>query len=260
MTLLQAILLGIVQGITEFLPVSSSGHLELAQLLLGLENLDKLILFDLACHLGTLLAIFYVFWNQILATFHDTTRLKQLAIAILPLFPLLLVLKPIKHTFDQPELLYLFFLITACLLFIGCRFGKEKSRPVLQKSRWRDALAIGIFQAGAIFPGVSRSGSTISGASLMGWSRQEAVLFSFLLAIPTILGGTTLEVYKLFKGVEASSAGVGSLHYLAGFITSFIVGIAALKLLIQVVNKDKMMLFVWYCLAISLFSFLTFTV
>lgn len=259
MTLLQAILLGIVQGITEFLPVSSSGHLELAQVLLGLENLHLLILFDLCCHLGTLLAIFYVFWNQIIATFGDRVRLKQLAIAILPMFPLVLVLKPIKHTFDRPDLLFIFFMITALLLYLGTRFAKISSPEKRKERRWTDPLCIGIFQAAAIFPGVSRSGSTISGACLMGWSRQEALLFSFLLAIPTIFGATVLEGYKLFKGVEGGAPGVEAVHYIAGFLTSFFVGIVALKALIQVVNKDKMMIFVWYCIGISLFSFLMFT-
>jgi undecaprenyl-diphosphatase len=261
LNLIQAIILGVIQGLTEFLPVSSSGHLILGQLLLGLDNLGQYILFDLVCHLGTLIAILVVFRKQIYRSFFiDRTRLLQIGVAILPLFPLLIILKPIKDIFDQPEYLSLFFGCTSLLLFLGLRFGHEKKKMFFYAHRWRDPFVIGLFQAFAIFPGVSRSGSTISGARLLGWSREEALSFSFLIAIPTILGGSLLEVVKLLTSSEAHVNGVtGYGVYIAGFVTSLVVGYAALRLLMQLVLKDNLMMFVWYCLGLSLFCFFMFT-
>ncbi|MEM1282577.1 MAG: undecaprenyl-diphosphate phosphatase [Chlamydiota bacterium] len=260
MSLLQAIILGVIQGLTEFLPVSSSGHLILGQIFLGLESLEKYILFDLVCHLGTLLAILSVFYKQLYhAVFIDRSRLLQICIAILPLFPLLIIMKPIKGIFDQPQFLFLFFGITALFLFLGLRFGHEKKERLLHAHRWRDPLVIGLFQAFAIFPGVSRSGSTISGARLIGWSKERALNFSFLIAIPTILGGFVLEVLKLYRSLDPNiNEGIETGAYIAGFLTSFIVGYGALRLLMKLVLKDGLMVFVWYCLAVSLFCFFMF--
>lgn len=260
MSLIQAIILGVIQGLTEFLPVSSSGHLILGQILLGLENLEQYILFDLVCHLGTLIAIFSVFYKQFYhSVFVDRTRLWQICIAILPLFPLLFVLKPVKEVFDQPQFLFFFFASTALLLFLGLRLGREKKETLLHAHRWRDAFVVGLFQVYAIFPGVSRSGSTISGARLLGWSREEALTFSFLIAIPTMLGGAILEMTKLFLSSDPNvngSAGVDV--YIAGFLTSLIVGYGSLRLLMKLVLKDSLMVFVWYCLGLSLFCFFIF--
>src|ERR1700722_19484541 len=123
MTLLQAIILGIVQGLTEFLPVSSSGHLALAQRLLGLENLHQYIIFDLVCHLGTLLAVLFVFRKTLQQLFvTQRALLFKVGFGTLPLFPLLFLIKPIKTLFDQPQFLGLFFFITALLLWCGIRF------------------------------------------------------------------------------------------------------------------------------------------
>lgn len=260
MTTLEAILLGIVQGITEFLPVSSSGHLQFFQTLLGIKNLDNYILFDLVCHMGTLLAILIIFRKEILESFtRNTLYLKQISLAILPLFPLLLVMKPIKKTYEDPYYLGFFFLATAALLFIGVKLGKDRTSQSLQKTRWRDAFAVGTVQALAIFPGVSRSGSTISAARMMGWSREKAVTFSFLLAIPTILGGTMLEVLKLSTGT-VSVAEVGLSQYVIGFLFSFIVGYGSLNLLKRIVLRDGLMVFVWYCLGIGFLSIYLFTI
>ena len=222
MSTLEAIFLGILQGLTEFLPVSSSGHLTLGQALIGLQDLHNFIIFDLICHLGTLLAIFVIYRNDILQLFtSDKRRFGQLVLATLPLFPLVLLLKPIKALFDQTQYLGFFFIITAFLLYLGIRYGsvKAKTHP------WRDALAIGMFQAVAIVPGISRSGATISGARILGWQTQEAVTFSFLLAIPAILGGTAVELLQLLlKSQTASAASIGIMPYAAGFATSLASG------------------------------------
>lgn len=251
MTTLDALILGIVQGITEFLPVSSSGHLHLFEHLLGFKELDRYIVFDLACHLGTLLAIFLVFFQSIKNLFFDKTRLYQIIIATLPLFPLVFIMKPIKAIYGDPSYLGMFFILTSVILFIGVYFGKTVSVPQREKKRWHDAFYIGLWQAAAILPGVSRSGSTISGARLLGWNATDAVTFSFLLAIPTILGGTVLELFNWFKHPEAI-ANLPSEHYLVGFFVSFFTGLAALKVLFYVVTHNKFSYFAWYCLFLGI--------
>ena len=258
MSTLEAIILGILQGLTEFLPVSSSGHLELGQHLLGLTNLDSYIIFNLVCHLGTLLALVIVFSTQIKAAFlTERTRFIQVILGTLPLFPLVLILKPIKSVFDQPQYLGWCFLLTALFLYLGIRLGSIASQVQLDRRKWSDPLIIGLFQAVAILPGVSRSGSTISAGRILGWSRQEAVTFSFLLAIPAILGGVTLEILQLaFK--QTSMPSVALTAYVAGFITSFGVGYLALLLLMRLAAKDKFIYFVWYCLFIGIATILYF--
>jgi undecaprenyl-diphosphatase len=253
----EAIVLGIIQGLTEFFPISSSGHLILIQSLFGLTNLENYILFDLVCHLGTLCAIFLTFASQIknLLTI-DRSRFIQIIVGTLPLFPLVLFLKPIEEKFGEPKYLGFYFFCTALLLFIALKRGKEISPHLLEKKKWRDALTIGIFQAVAIFPGISRSGSTLSGASLLGWNRQNSVTFSFLLAIPAILGGTTIQLIKFY--VEPSFPSLESSCYYAGFLSSFIVGYFALSQLIKLAMKGKLMYFVWYCLILGSSTILYF--
>lgn len=257
MTHLEAIFLGIVQGLTEFLPVSSSGHLTLFQALFGFKDLERYVAFDIVCHLGTLLAIFVVFYQSIWdALSRNWGRMGQVILGTLPLFPLVLLLKPIKALFDQPELLGYFFLTTALLLYLGIRFGQPLPQPTLEKKQWRDALTIGLFQAFAILPGVSRSGSTLSGARLLGWNVEEALTFSFLLAIPAILGGACLEALQIF--LKQYTAPIPVSAYLLGFSTSFIVGWGALLLLKQLAPKRSFMYFVWYCLALGIFTLFYF--
>jgi undecaprenyl-diphosphatase len=250
MSSLDALLMGILQGLTEFFPVSSSGHLKLCQHLLGLENLDRYVLFDLFCHLGTLLAILIVFRREIIQTlFVERSRLALVAIATLPLFPLVLVLSPLKESFAVPENLSIGFLFTATLLFLGERFANWAAVPEPENNR-ASALVIGIFQALAVIPGISRSGSTISAARLLGWNRTEAARFSFLMAIPAICGGVVLEVIELVRGHSTMAAAAPS-AYLVGFFTSFIVGLGALLALMRLVEKGRLSVFVWYCLSLS---------
>jgi len=260
MTTWEAILLGIVQGVTEFLPISSSGHLELSQYFLGFHDLDKYILFNLVCHLGTLGSIFYVFYPQIKQSLtSNKQKFLQVVCGTLPLFPLVFILKPIKSVFDQPQYLGICFLITAVLLFASVMIHYKFSEAT-DRRRWTDPLTIGLFQAVAILPGISRSGATISAARILGWSKTEAVQFSFLLAIPAILGGTVLEVGQLLKSTTPVAASIAPLPYLAAFITSFAVGCAALKALIKMVINDKWIYFAWYCLFLGLATFFYFNV
>jgi undecaprenyl-diphosphatase len=251
MTSLEALILGIIQGFTEFLPVSSSGHLELGQYFLGLSDLHQYVLFDLVCHLGTLLSILCVLYKPM-----DRKRFFQIMLGTLPLIPLVFFLKPIKSTFDQPQYLGYCFLFTAALLFLGTKKNTETQPKPL-----RDPLLIGLFQAIAILPGISRSGSTISAARFLGWTRQEAVLFSFQLAIPAILGGVGIEFLQLLRSIDPiASTSVGMGHYLIGFLSSFLTGWLALMLLMKLMLQDKLIYFVWYCLALGIACILFFNV
>ncbi len=258
-TSLEAILLGIIQGLTEFLPVSSSGHLILVQHLLGLEDLHQYVFFDLVCHLGTLLAIICVFFRPLTIILkYDWKQVGQVCLAVLPLFPLVLLLKPIKDLFNAPEYLGLFFWFTAVLLYLGIKLGRRAERRQVDASlhTWRDAGIIGLFQAFAILPGVSRSGSTISGARMLGWDASRATLFSFMLAIPTILGGVAVELLHSWKSGVNILATASFAPCLWGFVISFIVGYFSLNLLIKLAAKDRFMYFVWYCIGIGLFTLL----
>lgn len=258
MTLIEAIILGIIQGLTEFFPVSSSGHLALGQYLLGMRDLHQYIFFDLICHLGTLIALLIVYYSEIKTLFlKNPTGIKQVLIGTLPLFPLVLILKPIKSLFDQPHYLGYFFLFSSFMLAMGIYFGKKATAYQQQKHPFRDACIIGLFQAVAILPGISRSGTTISAGRLLKWNTTEAITFSFLLAIPAILGAITLESFQLLRSHwngDSVSASIGFSQYCAGFIFSFGIGYLALKALMRVAAKEKFSYFAWYCLFIGLFS------
>lgn len=245
----EAILLGIIQGATEFFPVSSSGHLELAQLFLGFKDLHKYVLFDLVCHLGTLCAILYLLYPTIVETLKtNRTRFYQICLATLPLFPLVFILKPIKALFNEPQFLGFGFLLTSLLLFAGIYAAQRQKRA----GTWGGALTIGCVQAVAILPGVSRSGSTISAARLLGWQKDEAFTFSFLMAIPAILGGVCLEILQALRAPHQENASINTVQFFAAFITSFGVGYLALKLLKRLLDNDRWIYFAWYCLILGI--------
>jgi len=250
---LEAIILGIIQGLTEFLPVSSSGHLALGQTFFGFSNLDDFILFDLICHMGTLFSILFVFNSQIRSLFTgNRTQLFQIILGTLPLFPILLILKQVESLYSQVQLLGFFFMTTSFILWAGIKWGRVKPEAE-RKQHWaKDALIIGVFQTLALLPGVSRSGSTISSARLLGWKKEDATTFSFLLAIPAILGGTTLKLLQLISSENLYQPTESLTPYIAGFTTSFFVGIFALLLLIRLAAKEKFMYFVWYCLILGI--------
>lgn len=261
MSIFEALFLGILQGITEFLPVSSSGHLVLGQYLLGFRNLNKLVDFTLACHLGTLLSVFVFFWRDIWNIItKDHKKILWVILGTLPLFPLALFAEPIKEMFDKVQYLGWFFMITALLLYLATYYGRNLPVQGLEKKRWSDSLIIGLFQALAILPGVSRSGSTISGARLLGWEPKDAVTFSFLLSIPAILGGCILEFGKVYFKNYSSGVDISFAAYAAGFLSAFIVGCGALALLVKVVQTNRLMIFSWYCLALGIFTLIYFNI
>lgn len=248
----KALLLGIIQGLTEFLPVSSSGHLALSQHLLGFQNLKDYVLFDLICHLGTLSALLFFFAASFRNFPQKSTHLKHICIGTLPLFPVALFLKPITALFDAADLLGWCFLFSAFILFFSTR-----SIPLYTFStshKWASCLTIGIFQAIAVLPGISRSGATISAAKLLGWEEEEAMQFSFFLAIPAILGGLFLETLHYFHSAPQQKEPFALIHAFIGFSSSFVVGYLVLHGMKYVIKNSRWKYFAWYCLIIGLFT------
>lgn len=261
MTPLAALILGIVQGVTEFLPISSSGHLKITQHVLGLEK-EGLLSFDLCCHLGTLLAMCIVLFRDIIELLTKKRQtIHMLIIALIPLIPTYFLFKStIDYLFGSLENLWLFFLMTAGLLTLADQWGsKQQLAPTV--SAWptacskRHALAIGCFQALALAPGLSRSGSTIAAARFFGWRMRDAVRFSYLLALPTIAGGALLEARKITLA-EISKISIPA--YLIGFGVSLMVGIITLKWFLRFVERYRLYIFAFYCLALAIISFILF--
>ncbi len=257
MTLLQALVLGIVQGATEFLPVSSSGHLVLVPWLFGWEFAD--IAFHVVLHTGTLLAVVIYFrrdlWDLIRAAWHGILQRRPfedplarqawlLLLASLPAAAAGFLLEDlVSDALETPLAVSAFLLVTAGLLLISERLGR-KDRGARSLRVW-DALWIGSAQALALFPGISRSGATIAGGLTRGLRREEAARFSFLLAVPIIFGGTVLALVDFFS---KPAVGTQLVPMLVGFLASAGVGYPAIHLLLTHVRRRPLTGFAVYCL------------
>ncbi len=266
LTFIKAIVLGVVQGLTEFLPVSSSGHLVITQRLLGLQgDSPTMLLFDAMSHIGTLLAVFIVFAS----TFRDylgrlyresrkgySGRRTGWLIALLGLaacVPTAIIgfgfQKDFEQAFDNPFSTGVGLAITGTLLFLTGRVR----RPGLGWRRigFGRAILVGIAQGAAILPGISRSGATICTALFCGIKRTWAAQFSFFIAAPVILGAGLI---KLKETLEMSTGQMGTVPWwpiLVGTGVAFVAGTGALKILIRLVARDRIHHFAWYCWALS---------
>ncbi len=247
MTLIQAIILGIVQGITEFFPVSSSAHLRLFKKLMHIPDGEHLLYFDLLLHTGTLLALLIYLRKELFQLFF---KWKFFFIALCPLVPAYFLLKPVRVTLSNPIYLGYFLIVTSAILFAASFVNKSK--PAKWQKPSQHFLWIGMAQALALIPGISRSGSTIAMARFCGWSLLEGAKFSFLLAIPTILGGECLETIKLLKG--GSESIVHWTYYLAGFLASFGCGLFSCRIVFWIYERGLIRPFAWYCLIVGLIA------
>ena len=252
MVYLRIIILGIVQGITEFLPISSDGHLVVAARLLALTSGQKLpegdVLETIILHLGTLLSILVVYWRQLLRLLGAARRLiGLLVVGTIPAGQVGKALK--KYCYDwltDPLLTGAMLLINGgILLWINRR--QEGTRPY-QHLTYGQALFIGTCQAAAPLPGISRSGTTIAGGLAVGLSRYDAATFSFLLAVPAISGAVLVAFIELARGAEISS-GPGALALGAG--VSFVVGVVSLRLLLKVLVSGRLHWFGYWCLLLG---------
>jgi undecaprenyl-diphosphatase len=245
--ILRAIILGIVQGVTEWLPVSSSGHLVIFQNIFGIKESD--VLFDVMLHFGSLLVIFFVFRKDLRELARGVIRLEQyylnrLLLKAIGSVPIMLagffLNSLIKSIFSSLITVGISLLLTALLLFLSGFSPKRKRSLGLI-----DSLVIGISQALALLPGVSRSGATISTGMILGIDRQEAARFSFILVIPAILGAVLLELTAI-KTVPALAP------IIIGTVFSIITGFLSLRLLLFIVQKNRLSIFSWYCATVGL--------
>jgi len=257
MNIIHAVLLGIIQGLTEFLPVSSSGHLVLFQKLFGIS--EPTLFFDTMLHVGTLAAVVVVLWKDIWTILRKINQplTLYLIIATIPtVIAALIFRKPLEEAFKTGHFLGFAFLMTSLLLIMaellakrGATHGKNAKNAATMG--WLDALVIGIMQAVAIIPGVSRSGATLSGALSRGLDRDFAARFSFLLSIPAILGAVVFQLKDVVKGDAAGSAvgvagGIGTAAMIAGTLSAAIVGFFAVRLMLKIVREKSLWGFAVY--------------
>lgn len=259
MGIFDAIILGIIQGLTEFLPVSSSGHIVMGSEMLGLKSEDNLT-FAIAVHAATVLSTIVVLhkdiWNLLKGLFkfewnQETQYLAKIAISLIPVMIVGFFLKDLVEEFFSSGLLIVgcSLLLTACLLAFSY-FAKPKGKEELSMTK---AFIIGVAQAvAAILPGLSRSGSTISTGIILGVNKEVIAKFSFLMVLIPILGEAFLDLLKGDFTSSTSSIPVASL--IAGFIAAFIFGCIACKWMINIVKKGKLIYFAYYCAIVGLIA------
>ncbi|MCK9582055.1 MAG: undecaprenyl-diphosphate phosphatase [Endomicrobiales bacterium] len=242
-------ILGFVQGLTEFLPVSSSAHLVFFQHFLGWNKPE--LFFDIMLHLATVIAVLIYFRKDIPALF--TTDKKTLYLLILASVPTAVIgfagKDYFEQTFSSVSSVAVFLFFTGIILFTAQFFGKEKK--AFNSFGIGDALLIGIAQGLAIMPGISRSGSTIAVAMLLGYKRSDSARFSFLLSVPAVLGAALLG-FKDFSG----DIGVSYSSVAVGMLVAVIAGLFAIHYLIKLLNNNKLYIFGFYCLVVSVLVFL----
>jgi len=267
MDIIQAIILGIVQGATEFIPVSSSGHLVIVPWLLGWDKPS--LLFDTMLHWGTLVAIFVVFWRDFLALIRAWfTSLARRSLAdpnarlawfiIVGTIPAvvagLLFDDFLESMFLNPQAVGFFMLITAGLLAGSEQLAKRsQATRDLEHMNWTDAIVIGVAQSFALLPGISRSGSTIAAGLGRGIRRDLAARYSFLLGTPAFFGAGLLQVAKAMGDDSAALAG-NVAPMLAGFIAAAVVGVLAIRFLLRYLRNRTLYVFSVYCLVVGLLT------
>lgn len=263
MLILQAAFLGLIQGLSEFLPISSSGHLIIFPYFFGWEYFQHNLIFDIALHLGSTLAVIAFFWkdwwrmgtaflNQIKSTERriikdkDSKLFLVLVIGSIPAGVFGLAFQDfVDTTVRQPIIVGVLLIVFAIILKLAENQGKgERS---LESIRFRDGLVIGIWQAISLIPGVSRSGSSISGGLFRGFDKESATRFSFLLATPTIVGVGIIKMKELVKIGLSGESGV----FLIGFLVSMISGWLVIRFLLNYVKKNNFDLFIWYRIALG---------
>lgn len=271
MSLLSSILLGLIQGLAEFLPISSSGHLALFQTFFGMENMEeKYMFFTVLLHFGTLISVCMVYWRDIvdmirefflgiaaLAGRKDTgvappparRMVMLIIIATVPLFVMVFLRDAVNQLFSNSIMVSCALLATGFILFFSDRIAR--GHKTARNATVADALIVGCGQALAVIPGLSRSGTTISVGMMRGFDRAFAVRFSFLMSLPAVLGANVLEI----KDALASNFPIEELPmYLVGVAVSAVVGYFAIRLVKSLSDKGKFGKFAYYCWAVGLGS------
>ena len=258
MSIIEAIILGIVQGLTEFLPVSSSGHLQLAKALLGVE-IEENLLFDCTLHAATVLSTIVILWPEIKRlimglfsrTFNDEQAyIIKLIISMIPIAIVGFSLKDyLNAMLSSPYILTIvgaMLLLTAVLLTFAY-YARPRNKTTIS---YRDAEIIGVAQAVAAMPGLSRSGSTIATGIILGNEKSLVAQFSFLMVLAPILGEMLLNIVK----GEVVFSSIGLVPLMAGFVASFVVGCLACKFMLGIVRRGKLIWFAVYCAIVGVIS------
>ena len=262
MSILSSIFLGLVQGVAEFLPISSSGHLSLFQHFFGMASADGNLFFDVLLHLGTLIAIFVYYRKELVHLIQcvfssqkrkemkrlppDGRMILMIIIATLPLFVILPIKSKVEGLYGNTIFIGVALLLTGFLLFWSDRMAKGKKTA--KSATMLDALLVGVGQAIAVVPGLSRSGTTISAGLMRGFSRKFAVRFSFLMSIPAVLGANILSIAGAVQdGIDTSLLPA----YLIGTAVAAVSGYFAIGLVNLLTNKGKFGNFAYYCWGIG---------
>ncbi|MBQ3698915.1 MAG: undecaprenyl-diphosphate phosphatase [Prevotella sp.] len=258
MSWFEALVLGIIQGLTEYLPVSSSGHLAIGQALFGMNDGADNLVFTVAVHVATVLSTLVILWSEIewilkgLFKFEMNAETKYILNIVVSMIPVGIV-----GVFFKDEVEAVFgsgLLVVGCCLLITAAlltfsyYAKPRQKEHIS---WKDALVIGIAQAVAVLPGVSRSGSTIATGLMLGNKKEQLAQFSFLMVIPPILGEALLDVLKAVKG-EAVLGGIETVPLMVGFVAAFLSGCVACKWMISIVKRGKLIYFGIYCAIVGI--------
>ena len=260
---LQALWLGIIQGLTEYLPVSSSGHLTIASHLFGIEGEESLA-FTVAVHVATVLSTLVILWKEIAWIFrglfrfqyNDETRyVANIVVSMIPVGIVGVFFKDkVEEVFGSGLVIVGAMLIVTALLLTFSYYAKPRAKENISI---KDAFIIGLAQAVAVLPGLSRSGSTIATGLLLGNNKARLAQFSFLMVIPPILGEALLDTMKMVKHGTAAVMGDISLGVLAvGFIAAFVSGCVACKWMINIVKRGKLVYFAIYCAIVAVITLL----
>lgn len=253
----EAMILGIIQGLTEFLPVSSSGHLEIAKSLFGV-NPEATFYFTVAVHGATVLSTIVVFWREIVELARGTLKFRmndetsyvlKIIVSMIPAGIAGLLLKePVERMFNGNMVFVGFMLLITSLLLAGAHFIGKRNRTI----SYLDAFIIGIAQAFAVIPGISRSGATIATGLMIGNSKDKIARFSFLMVLVPVIAANLLEI--VMGEISNDNSGIGII--LIGFCTAFVAGYLACKWMVELVKRSKLIWFSMYCVITGLLAVL----
>ena len=255
----QALILGLIQGLTEYLPVSSSGHLAIGQALFGLEDGESNLTFTVLVHIATIMSTVVILWSEIVWIFKDLFKWKwnegtkyvvNILISMIPVAIVGLFFKDtIEEVFGSGLLIVGIMLIVTATLLTFSYYAKPRQKENISPVH---AFIIGIAQACAVMPGLSRSGSTIATGLLLGNKKEKLAQFSFLMVIPPILGEALLDIKDIFEvGFSEAMSGLSPVAALVGFLAAFISGCFACKWMINIVKKGKLIWFAVYCFIVG---------
>ena len=249
----EALILGVLQGLTEYLPVSSSGHLAIGSALFGIQGEDNLT-FTIAVHVATVLSTLVILWKEIgwifrgLFKFEMNAETKYVINILVSMIPIGIVGVFFKDYVE--EIFGSGLLIVGCMLLLTAlllAFSYYVKPRLKENISMKDAFIIGLAQACAVMPGLSRSGTTIATGLLLGDNKAKLAQFSFLMVIPPILGEALLDGMKIVKGAAAGTSDISVLSLVVGFLAAFISGCVACKWMINIVKKGKLIYFAIYC-------------